>query len=197
MYNKTSDVSRHFVENNFIRRNDSSAVTGSIDMTGNTLHNVGNPTADHDVATKTYVDSNNAVVENNVRSRKPIITIWAEEKGAIEDDKYEWPFGNRSEGCGHRHSGYCMMTPGRILIMGLSATAGNAAISAEAIVNVVVNGREKFNYGVTVPPNYQSGTNQFSIPLELNRADRFNFRSVTTNCKITRAVVSLLIELDL
>jgi len=81
--------------------------------------------------------------------------------------------------------------------MGLSATAGNAAISAEAIVNVVGNGREKFNYGVTVPPNYQSGTNQFSIPLELNRADRINFRSVTTNPKITSAVVSLLIELDL
>jgi len=90
-----------------------------------------------------------------------------------------------------------MMTPGRILIMGLSATAGNAAISAEATVNVVVNGREKFNYGVTVPPNCQSDTNQFSIPLELNRADRINFRSVTTNPTITSAVVSLLIELDL
>jgi len=88
-----------------------------------------------------------------------------------------------------------MMTPGRILIMGLSATAGNAAISAEATVNVVVNGREKFNYGVTVPPNCQSDTNQFS--LELNRADRINFRSVTTNPTITSAVVSLLIELDL
>ena len=102
MYNKTSDVSRHFVENNFIRRNGSSAVTGSIDMTGNTLHNVGNPTADHDVATKTYVDSTNAVVENYVWSRKPIITFWAEEKGAIEDDKYEWSYRNHgSEGRGH------------------------------------------------------------------------------------------------
>ena len=59
--NNTSDISRKFVENNFIRRNGSSAVTGSIDMTGNTLHNVGDPTVDQDVATKAYVDSNSPV----------------------------------------------------------------------------------------------------------------------------------------
>ena len=154
VYNNTSDISRNFVENNFIRRNGSSAVTGSIDMTGNTFYNVGNPTVDQDVATKTYVDSNNAVIKNYVSSRKPIVTIWAEEDGVLERDKFEWSFGNGSEGRRHRHSGYCMMTSGRVLIMGLCATAGNVGISYEATVNVVVNEREKFDYGVTVPPHY-------------------------------------------
>ena len=32
-------------------------------MTGNTFHNVGDPTVDQVVATKTYVDSNNAVIK--------------------------------------------------------------------------------------------------------------------------------------
>ena len=59
--NNTSDISRNFVENNFIRRNGSSSVTGSIDMTGNTLHNVDDPTVDQDVATKAYVDSKSPV----------------------------------------------------------------------------------------------------------------------------------------
>ena len=194
--NNTSDISRNFVENNFIRRNGSSAVTGSIDMTGNTFHNVALPTADQDVATKTYVDSNNVTLKTYVDSRKPIITIWAEEDGVLERDKFEWSFGNGSEGRRHRHSGYCMMTSGRVLIMGLCATAGNAGISREATVNVVVNGREKFDYGVTVPRHYQSGITQFSVPLELYRTDRINFRSYTNNDDVTSAVVSLLIQID-
>ena len=61
----------------------------------------------------------------------------------LERDKFEWSFGNGYEGRRHRHSGYCMMTSGRVLIMGLCATAGNAGISREATVNLVVNGSEQ------------------------------------------------------
>jgi len=141
--------------------------------------NLPEPTTGGEPETKSYVDS-----------RKQIITIWAEHNGVIENQKFEWSFGSGAEGSTHRHSGYTMMTPGRILRMGLGATAGNTAIPFEATVNVVVNGREKEGYSVTIP-------RRFSTPLELFPNDRINFRSASGNPNVTSAVVSLLIQLDM
>jgi len=41
----------------YLRRDGDNVATGSISMAGNTLNDVGNPTADHDVATKSYCDN--------------------------------------------------------------------------------------------------------------------------------------------
>ena len=46
-----------FLNNSFVKRDGGNTVTGSIDMTGNSLSNVGDPSSDKDVATKAYVDS--------------------------------------------------------------------------------------------------------------------------------------------
>jgi len=46
----------------------------------------------------------------------------------LEIDKFEWSFGSGSEDRKHHDNGYCMMTPGRILRMGLYATAMTAAL---------------------------------------------------------------------
>jgi len=43
-----------------VRRDGDNTVTASIDMTGNTLNNVGFPTSERNVATKAYVNSNSA-----------------------------------------------------------------------------------------------------------------------------------------
>jgi len=102
-----------------------------------------------------------------------------------------------AEGRTHRHSGYTMMASGRILRMGLGATAGNTAIPFEATVNVVVNGREKDGYSVTIPRNRHSAARRFSTPLELFPNDRIIFRSASGNPNVTSAVVSLLIQLDM
>jgi len=85
-----------------------------------------------------------------VDSRKPIITIWAEQNGVIENQKFEWSFGSKAEGRTHRHSGYTMMASCRILTMGLGGTAGNTPIPFEVTVNVIVNRREKGDYNVTI-----------------------------------------------
>ena len=55
---KTRDtgVSLTYINNNYIRSDGSTPVTGSIDMRGNTLYNVSNPVNPQDVATKQYVD---------------------------------------------------------------------------------------------------------------------------------------------
>jgi len=131
-------------------------------------------------------------------SRKPIIAVWAEERGSLRTGRYEWSFGNGAFGNSHAHCGYTMMSSGRILRMGLAAVdaRNDGNLLGSVTVNIVVNGNENISYGVTKPSDQFSGTVTFSIPLELAPLDRINFRSRTTN-KTASAVVSLLIELDM
>ena len=55
---KTRDtgVSLTYINNNYVRSYGSTPVTGSIDMKGNSLNNVGDRVNPQDVATKDYVD---------------------------------------------------------------------------------------------------------------------------------------------
>ena len=132
----------------------------------------------------------------DVNSRKPIITVWAEENDSINDNAYEWSFGNGSAGGSHRTCGYTMMTPGRVIRMGL-VISGNSTEPGDATVNIVVNGVEMTAYGITKAVNLNSGTAVFETPLELNRGDVVNFRSASTNSSVSSATVALLIELDM
>ena len=53
---KDTGVSLTYINNNHIRSDGTTPVTGSIDMRGNTLYNVPDPVNPQDVATKEYVD---------------------------------------------------------------------------------------------------------------------------------------------
>ena len=53
---KDTEVSLTYINNNYIRNDGSSPVSGSIDMRGNTLYNVSDPVNPQDVATKEYAD---------------------------------------------------------------------------------------------------------------------------------------------
>ena len=127
------------------------------------------------------------------RARKPLITVWAAEKGALNNKHYEWSFGNGGDGEIHGVIGYTMMAPGRILRGGLSASSSGSA-QGTATVNLVVNGTEQTSYGVTKPAGQYSGTSIFEPPLEVAPGDRLNFRSATPSI-CTNAIVCLLIEL--
>ena len=56
---KTRDtcVSLTYINNNCIRNDGSTPVSGSINMNGNTLYNVSDPVNPQDVATKEYADN--------------------------------------------------------------------------------------------------------------------------------------------
>ena len=58
---KTGDtgVSLTYINNNYIRSDGSTPVSGSINMKGNTLYNVSDPVNPQDVATKEYADTSN------------------------------------------------------------------------------------------------------------------------------------------
>ena len=55
---KTRDtgVSLNYINNNYVRNDGSTPISGSIEMSGNTLYNVSDPITPQDVATKEYAD---------------------------------------------------------------------------------------------------------------------------------------------
>lgn len=171
--------------NTAVKLDGNNPMTGDLKMGNHQIKGVTNPVDQQDAATKNYVDS-----------RKPLITVWAEETGSINAAQYEWSFGNGSDGTDHANIGYTMMAAGRVLRMGLAAST-NTTAPGTVMVNIVVNGTEQTSYGVTNPSGQYSGTTTFATPLELAQGDRVNFRSATTNGSVTCTVVSLLIELDL
>ena len=133
--------------------------------------------------------------EAAVDKRKPMITVWAEQKRSMLDNRYEWSFGSDAAR-GLADGGYPMMAAGRVLHMGLSTTNPHTGIAA-ARVNIAVNGWENPSYSVTKPPGQDRGISIFSIPLALQQGDKVNLRSASSTPEIASAVVSLIIELDL
>ena len=64
---KDTGVSLTYINNNYVRSDGGTPVSGSIDMRGNTLYNVSDPVNPQDVVTKVYVDNTKG---NGVIGRK-------------------------------------------------------------------------------------------------------------------------------
>ena len=75
---KDTGVSLTYINNNYIRRDGDTPVSGSINMNGNTLYNVSDPVNPQDVATKEYADKvgggEPAIMKN------AIWNLWVERK---------------------------------------------------------------------------------------------------------------------
>ena len=128
---------------------------------------------------------------------KPIITVWAEEKGPLGDGHYEFSFGNGSSGSAHAYGGYCMNAPGRIIRGSLTATESKNIFAGEIKVNIMVSGKKQTQESIIKKPGDLCSCTIFNNPIELKQCDVINFISRTANNKITNAYVSILIELDL
>ena len=147
------------------------------------------------IVAKPAVNDNHVVVKSQIRElSKPVITIWAEENGALNLDQLEWSFGNGTENS--VNYGYCLPTKGKIFAGSLTASSSGSP-PGEIKVNLVVNGIEKSDYQITKPNNVFSSHITFQAPLSLNAGDRINFISKTNNSLVTHALVSLLIEIDI
>ena len=174
-------------------------MSGDLDMGGQLVRGLprdlrpykGDEATSWNQVVRTAADAFEAAVDR----RKPMITVWAEQKRSMLDNRYEWSFGSDAAR-GLADGGYPMMAAGRVLRMGLSTTAPHNLISA-ALVNISVNGMETPLYGTIKPPGQACGISIFSTPLALQHGDKINFRSASSTPEIASAVVSLLIELDL
>ena len=116
-----------------------------IDFDNVSLKNIPDPIDGKDAVNKDYVDGKTIYpgVPINI---KPIIIVWAKEKGSLGDCHYEFSFGNGSSGSEHAYGGYCMSAPGRIIRGSLMATESKIILSEEVKVNIVVNGGEQINH---------------------------------------------------
>ena len=128
---------------------------------------------------------------------KPIITVWAEEKGPLGDGPYEFSFGNGSSGAEHAYGGYCMTAPGRIIRGSLTATESKNIFAGEIKVNITVNGKEQAQESIVKKSGDICSCTIFNNPIKLKQCDVINFISRTANSKITNAYVAILIGLDL
>ena len=169
-------------------------VVSDIDFNGFSLKNIPEPIDEKDAVNKAYVDGKTIQPAAPI---KPIITIWAEEKGPLGDGHYEFSFGNGSSGSEHAYGGYCMSASGRIIRGSLTATESRNILSEEVKVNIVVNGKEQVNQSFVKKSGDICSCTIFRDSIELKQCDVINFISITTNDKITNAYVSILIELDL
>ena len=139
-----------------------------------------------DATTKQYVDS-----------RKPLITIWAQENGPLNTGEYEWSFGS-GDLYTLKNCGYCMPASGRILRGSLSGVSeSGAAPAGNTAVRIVKNGRAIPGNILTRPGGYYSYTQTFTSPTRVAKNDRINFQTYVGTTDTTNNIVSLLIELDL
>ena len=169
-------------------------VVSDIDFDGFSLKNIPEPINGKDAVNKDFV---NGKVIQPAAPIKPIITVWAEEKGPLGDGHYEFSFGNGSSGSEHAYGGYCMSAPGRIIRGSLTVTQSRIILSEKVEVNIVVNGKEHVNQSIVKTLGDICSCTIFRDPIELKQCDVINFISRTTNSKVTNAYVSILIELDL
>ena len=85
---RDSGVSLTYINNNYIRSDGGTPVSGSINMNGNTLFNVSDPVNPQDVATKEYADNN----------RPHIIAVYTHYSGSLIKNKYQFNFGGNKSG---------------------------------------------------------------------------------------------------
>ena len=185
-------VSVRYVNNNFIRRDDSNEVEGDLSMNTHNITNLAEPINIRDAVNKRYVDR-----------RKPVITIWAQENGPLGVSYYEWAFGS---GDTFQVGGYCMPAPGRIIRGSISSTdrnstriyttsSGTPPRQGAVDINIVISGQVTSN-SITKPNDTYYNTNTYNPPIEVAQGSTINFRT-NSNSTLTCHIAALLIELDI
>ena len=134
-----------------------------IDFNGFSLKNIPDPIDGKDAVNKAYVDDRTIQLAAPI---KPIITVWAEEKGPLGTGHYEFLFGNGSSGSEHAYGGYCMSAPGRIIRGSHTVTESRNILSGEVKVNIVVNGKEQVNQSIVKKSGDICSCTIFRDPIE-------------------------------
>ena len=111
---KTRDtgVSLTYINNNYIRSDGTTEITGNLNMASHTIGNLGNPMKPKDAVTKEYVD-NTKGIETIERNFKHLIAVHASYTGPLIKNEYQFTFGgNKTEK--NVHTGFLMPHSGRI-----------------------------------------------------------------------------------
>ena len=174
---------------NVVTLDGQNAMKAHLDLNSHRIENVGTPHRSEDAANRYYVDTRLAQI-------KPIITIWAEERGPLVSGEFEWSFGSGSDGSDHGKVGYVMMVAGRILRMSISSATRNSLADEIVNVAVTVNGEHIKGYEISKPSGRYSSNIVFQHPLDLALGDIVNFQTLDTARISSAGIVALLIELN-
>ena len=86
---KDTGVSLTYINNNYIRSDGNTRITGNLNMGSHTIENLGEPTKPKDAATKEYVDSGGGEI-------KHLIAVHARYCGNLIIDEYQFTFSGGS-----------------------------------------------------------------------------------------------------
>ena len=101
---KDTGVSLTYINNNYVRSDGGTPISGSLDMKGNTIYNVADPVNPQDVATKEYVDNAKGL------DSKQLIAVSTYYCGDLIKGEYQFTWGGNA--C--KLSGFLMPQSGRI-----------------------------------------------------------------------------------
>ena len=121
-------------------------------------------------------------IENEIRLKKPIITIYADERGVLHENKADFSFGDSSYS---EKTGYTMMCHGKIFQIGFTTDA-----ESSYKIHVTVNGHKR----TAIAGNSKTTSKQVNIPV--NKHDVISF-SNEIQSRARSSIICLLIELDL
>ena len=174
-------INKSYLESTTFRRDG-----GDLNLSNNKIVNLSEPNSDQDAATKQYVDS-----------RKPLITIWAQENGPLNRGEYEWSFGS-GDLYTLANCGYCVPAVGWIIRGSISSAhdSDNTDDIRLAVVRIVINGQVTRNE-ILKPAGVFSHTDVFNPPIRLAQNDRINFQTFSNTSNAINTIVSLLIELNM
>ena len=142
---KDTGVSLTYINNNYVRSDGETPLTGSLDMRFNKLVNLHKPTEQYDAATKDYVDYIEKEIKGKLEKKKQLITVYANYCGPLEEGDYPFKFGGNSlENCEIKISkeikglisGFVMPHPGYIR---KTICEGVAYINLNTAVDDIIN----------------------------------------------------------
>ena len=119
----------------------------------------------------------------------------AERNGPMNAGKREWSFGGGANNQGP-YKGYTMLVSGTMIHLAMSVTSNNINIRPAASISIIVN-RRKTKHRVYKSDKYYLTYGKIVPPIKLDQADVIDFVTETSNSDVQRAVISVLIELNL
>ena len=125
-------------------------------------------------------------LQNKVKNIKPVITVWAEKKGALSTDSFEFGFGNGGRA---EQTGYMMMCDGRIKQMAVNVQKERG----RAWIMISVDGKEQDDYHILLTGEQTTlkDYNTFKTPLEVKAGSIINF--VSKVYLILKLIIALLV----
>ena len=160
--------------------------TQAVKLVQSAITTVPTPTLPLNAANKAYVDA-----------VKPVISLVAEQNGALHGTALEWSFGDGVSSTYIARGGFAMPARGRLLRMSLTVIATTGATTIPTSVRLFVNGIGDSNYTVVKPNLEYTGVAHFTTPRELYEGNTINFQTLSGVSNAGSSVLCALIELDL